>query len=224
MGKVRLFAHPDNPDARRRRRSAARAPARRSAPKAPPGCNRCAAARWWREGTVLGHVQLPPRRQGRSPALRDPPGRRPGHDRPRARSSRTGSSSARRFTRAGAKTSESLTGATACEVFLLSQRAALAAEILVRPGHRAVRLLARRDRLRADRQARAGPARVPVALRPEADGRAPCAAARRATTSRATSRHSTSATRSRSPRSTASAMAGPPGSRARSPTRRSARC
>ncbi len=80
MGRVRLFAHPGNPDA-----LAAASVARRSraATQSPAG-GRLPLRRGSvvAEGTVLGHVQRTGRSQGRSSALCDPPGWGPQHDRP----------------------------------------------------------------------------------------------------------------------------------------------
>ena len=85
-----------------------------------------------------------------------------------ARSSRTGSSSRPRFTRRARRANRSLLGATASEVLLFQEPAR--ARGPVRSRHHHVGLLPPRSRLRGDRQARAGGARVPLAQRPEADG------------------------------------------------------
>ena len=82
MGRARLYAHPGNPDARRGRRRQGRRAGARDALAQP--ASRCARARSSRAGTVLGTGHRHPGRQRRAPALRDPAGRRLGHDRPRA--------------------------------------------------------------------------------------------------------------------------------------------
>ena len=80
-GKVRLFAHPGNPDAV----ASAASRRKRAARSAVPATScRCASAAIVSQGTVLGSVRTPRQRSRRAPALRDPPGRRPGHDRPAA--------------------------------------------------------------------------------------------------------------------------------------------
>ena len=97
-GKVRLFAHPGNPDARRRGRRAARARSTRAAELLPLRARR---------GRLQRHRARPRararRRPRRPPALRDPPGAATRARSTRGRSSPTGRSCRRRCTRRARK-------------------------------------------------------------------------------------------------------------------------
>ena len=162
--KVRVFAHPGNPDARaaiRLRGGAERAAANGRLP--------LRSGSIVTEGTMLGHVATPAgARDGHLRFAIRPAGDSSTID-PRAILSNWTQLDAALHPQ-GAKGNPNLLGATASDVFLLSKGAARARGA-VRSEHRAVGMLPPRSRLWGDRQARAGGARVPVAQRPEADRR-----------------------------------------------------
>ena len=171
MGKVRLFAHPGNPDA-----LAAAARVTTSAPAKGSGRAAAAAARIARR---RGHGARPRARAERGAktatcASRSSRPATPG------RSTRPVLANWKELDAAlhpqGAKGEDDLLGATASDVFLLS-KSQLELAVLSDPGID-VGPRSPRNRVGGDRQARAGGARLPLAQRSEADGAARCARGR----------------------------------------------
>ena len=163
MDKVRLFAHPGNPDASAAVAASAACKRRSSAGQRLPLRSGSVVA----AGTVLGRVNVPSgARDGHLRfAIRpagDPDTIDPGPILANWVQLQTA------LHPRGAKATNALLGATASDVFLLS-KAELEREVLSDPGIAHRRRAPVTKSPRADRQARAGGARVPLAQRADAD-------------------------------------------------------
>jgi hypothetical protein len=134
MGKVRLFAHPHNPDAVAAAHSAALSARAQKLSEGASGLQPLRKGSLVAEGTVLGHVNLPPRakdghlqfaiRPAGDPVTIDP-----------APIIKNWVQLKSALHPRGAKSSQSLVGATAAEAFLIS-KSRLQAEIASDPGVR----------------------------------------------------------------------------------------
>ena len=164
MGKLRLFAHPGNPDALAARALAAK---RRKAPLNPDRPLALRAGSVVAKGTILGHVRTPLGRQERPPALRDPPRARSEHDRPPPDPEELGAARHRASPEGRPRGNGAARRDRKRRLLVLKEPAA--ARCPLGPGHRDGRLRAAGSRLRGDRQARSGAARVPLAQLSEAD-------------------------------------------------------
>jgi hypothetical protein len=132
MGKVRLFAHPHNPDALAAAHSAAQAARAQKQAEGASGLLPLRSGSLVAEGTVLGHVNLPPRaKDGHLQFAIRPAGDALSID-PAPILKNWVELRAALHPR-GAKTGESLIGASASEAFLIS-KSRLQSEILSDPG------------------------------------------------------------------------------------------
>ncbi len=131
MGKVRLFAHPHNPDAIAAAVSAAAIARAQRLGEASSGEKPLKSGSIVAEGTVLGHVNLPPRAKDGHLQFAIAPAGDPDTIDPAPIIENWVELRAALHPR-GAKTGESLTGATAAEAFLIS-KSRLQQEILSDP-------------------------------------------------------------------------------------------
>jgi hypothetical protein len=132
MGKVRLFAHPHNPDALAAARSAAIALRAQKSSEESRGLVPLKSGSLVSEGTVLGHVSLPPHaKDGHLQFAIDPAGDPVTIDPAPILENWVELGAA--LHPQGAKSSEDLLGATAAEAFLIS-KSRLQSEISSDPG------------------------------------------------------------------------------------------
>ncbi len=134
MGKVRLFAHPHNPDALAAAKSAALTARARKQAEGASGLQPLRSGSLVAEGTVLGHVNLPPRAKDGHLQFAIRPAGDPLSIDPAPILENWVQLKAALHPR-GAKSAQGLSGATAAEAFLIS-KSRLQSEILSDPGVR----------------------------------------------------------------------------------------
>ncbi len=145
MGKVRLFAHPHNPDALAAAGAGPQAPAKRQSAKAPSASLPLRSGSLVAEGTVLGHVSHPPGATDGHLRFAIRPAGDPRHDRPSADPRKLGEARRGASPAGGKDGPEPVRRHRLSEAFLLS-KSRLRSRDPVGPGHRRCRP-ARRARI-----------------------------------------------------------------------------